>query len=354
MDYSHITTVLGDEAGYLLNYASPLSMKDHLKTPSWKAVEDTFLQSDRSPEVLANIRRLYHTGRLAGSGYLSIFPVDQAIEHTAAYSFYKNPTFFNPESIIRFAYESGCSAVASTRGVLGLFAQSYAHKIPFILKVNHNELLTYPTKYDQIMFASVEQAVAMQAVAVGATVYFGSPESNRQLVEVARLFEEAHKAGLATILWCYPRNAHFEQEGKNYESAVDVSSQAIHLGVTIGADIVKQKLPTADRAFEALHFGKYDQEMYTALLTDHPIDLVRYQVLHAYAGRIPLISSGGQSEGSKDEDFRSAIKTAIINKRAGGSGLIMGRKLFNHSWEDGKAILQAVQDVYLEEQITLA
>lgn len=353
MEHHQVLSLLGDEADSLLTYSSPLGLDQFLAKPSWSQVETTMLESDRSPSVLANLRRLYHTGRLSGSGYLSIFPVDQAIEHTAAYSFYNNPAYFNPETIVRVAYEAGCSGVTSTLGVLGLVAKKYAEKIPFILKLNHNELLTYPTKHDQIQFASVAQAVNMGAIGVGATIYFGSAESNRQLTEVARLFEEAHARGLFTILWCYPRNSSFTHDGVEYESAVDISSQAIHLGVTIGADIVKQKLPTENHGFQALHFGKSADGMYEKLLTNHPIDLVRYQVLHAYAGRIPLISSGGESQGGPEEDLRSAIRTAVINKRAGGSGLIIGRKVFNHQINDGIALLQAVQDVYLDAEISV-
>lgn len=354
MEQYQIADILGDEAESLLGYRSPLPFGEEIITPSWSAVEQVFQFSNRSPRVLNNLRRLYHAGRLAGSGYLSIFPVDQDIEHTAAYSFYKNPAYFNPETIVKVAYEGGCSAVASTLGVLGLVSKKYAEKLPFIVKLNHNELLTYPTKHDQVIFASIQQAAEMGAVGVGATIYFGSEQSTRQIQEVSQLFAAAHDAGLVTILWCYPRNEGFSKDGENYESAVDISSQAIHLGVTIGADIVKQKLPTAQYGFQAVGFSKYDDAMYTALTTDHPIDLVRYQVLNAYAGRIPLINSGGESKGSSQDDMREAIKTAVINKRAGGSGLIMGRKVFNHPIEQGVALLHAVQDVYLSREITLA
>lgn len=354
MEHQQIYSILRDEAENLLSYHSPLQLANYLVTPSWDQVETTFLGSDRSSEVLANLRRLYHTGRLSGTGYLSIFPVDQAIEHTAAYSFYKNPAYFNPEIIVKVAVEAGCSAVASTRGVLGLTAKKYADKIPFILKLNHNELLTYPTKHDQVIFASVSQAKSLGAIGVGATIYFGSAESTRQLTEVAGLFEAAHAEGLFTVLWCYPRNEAFAQSGISYESAADVSSQAIHLGVTIGADLVKQKLPTSQRAFSDLKFGKYEEAMYDRLLTNHPIDLVRYQVLHAYGGHVPLINSGGESEGSPEDDLRSAIRTAVINKRGGGSGLIMGRKVFNHEIADGISLLQSVQDVYLDKEISVA
>ncbi len=354
MEHYQIADILGNEAENLLGYRSPLPFAQQIQTPSWEAVEQTFKLSNRSPRVLSNLRRLYHTGRLAGSGYLSIFPVDQSIEHTAAYSFYKNPAYFNPETIVAVARDGGCSAIASTVGVLGLVSKKYAEKLPFIVKLNHNELLTFPTKHDQVVFASVKQAAEMGAVGVGATIYFGSEQSTRQLQEVSRLFEAAHDVGLVTILWCYPRNPGFKKDGADYESAVDISSQAIHLGATIGADIVKQKMPTAQHGFSDIGFSKYDEAMYPALLTDHPIDLVRYQVLHAYAGRIPLISSGGESKGLPQDDMREAIKTAVINKRAGGSGLIIGRKVFNHSIEEGVALLNAVQDVYLATEISLA
>lgn len=354
MEQYQIADLLGSEAENLLGYRSPLPFREQIMTPSWAAVEQTFQFSNRSPRVLSNLRRLYHTGRLGGSGYLSIFPVDQGIEHTAAYSFYKNPAYFNPETIVKVAHEGGCSAVASTLGVLGLVSKKYAEKIPFIVKLNHNELLTYPTKHDQVIFASARQVAEMGAVGVGATIYFGSEQSTRQIQEVSQLFAAAHDLGLVTILWCYPRNSGFTKDGESYESAVDISSQAIHLGVTIGADIVKQKLPTAQHGFQAIEFSKYDDEMYPALTTDHPIDLVRYQVLNAYAGRIPLINSGGESKGSPQDDMRGAIKTAVINKRAGGSGLIMGRKVFNHPIEHGITLLQAVQDVYLSQDIGLA
>lgn len=338
----------------LLSYQSSLEVGKYISAPSWEKVDMVFQASDRSPEVLANLHRLYHTGRLSGTGYLSIFPVDQAIEHAAGYSFFKNPEFFDPENIVSLAWEAGCSGVASTLGVLSLTARKYADKIPFILKLNHNELLTYPTKYDQVQFASVEQAVEMGAVGVGATIYFGSPESTRQIKEISALFETAHNYGLCTILWCYPRNSAFVMDGQSIDTAVDLSSQAIHLGVSIGADIVKQKIPGNYRAFPALQFAKYENEMYSKLMSDHPIDLVRYQVLNAFAGKIPLISSGGESQGDFWSDLHSAVKTAVINKRAGGSGLIIGRKVFNHSRKEGIAILQAVQDVYKEKSITLA
>ncbi len=354
MEHYQITSLLGPEAESLLAHQCSKIPKDSIYQPSEAIIDDVFAYSDRSPAVLGNLQRLYHSGRLAGTGYISIFPVDQAIEHTAAYSFYKNPAYFDPETIVRVAHEGGCNGVASTLGVLGLMSKKYADKIPFILKLNHNELLTMPTKHNQILFASVKQAKNLGAVGVGATIYFGSPESNQQLIQVAQLFEEAHEQGLLTILWCYPRNSAFTKDGQSYESAIDISAQANHLGVTIEADIIKQKIPTAQRGFLDLEFGKAEAGMYDALLTDHPIDLVRYQVLHGYAGKIPLINSGGESAGGPDDDLRSALRLAVINKRGGGSGMIMGRKVFNHDISHGIALLQAVQDVYLDAEITVA
>lgn len=354
MEHYQITSVLGPEAEVLLTHQCAKIPKERVYRPSATILEEVFALSDRSPAVLGNLHRLYFSGRLSGTGYLSIFPVDQAIEHTAAFSFYKNPAYFDPDTIVKVAVEGGCSAVASTLGVLGLVAKKYADKIPFILKLNHNELLTYPTKHDQVQFATIKQAVDLGAAGVGATIYFGSAESNRQLIEVAALFAEAHAAGLFTVLWCYPRNPAFSKDGQSYESAVDISAQANHLGVTIEADIIKQKIPTAQHGFADLSFGKSEQGMYDQLLTEHPIDLVRYQVLHGYAGKIPLINSGGESEGGPEDDLRSALRLAVINKRGGGAGLIMGRKVFNHDIEHGISLLQAVQDVYLDQEITVA
>lgn len=354
MEHFQILSTLGPEAEILLSHQASKIPKEMIYNPSANILVDVFAYSDRSPEVLGNLHRLYHSGRLAGTGYLSIFPVDQAIEHTAAFSFYKNPAYFDPETIVKVALEGGCNGVASTLGVLGLVSKKYADKIPLILKLNHNELLTLPTKHNQVPFASVKQAKNMGAVAVGATIYFGSSESNAQLVQVSQLFAQAHEEGLATILWCYPRNAQYAKDGESYESAVDISSQANHLGVTIEADIIKQKIPTAQRGFSSLSFAKQEPEMYDRLLTDHPIDLVRYQVLHGYAGKIPLINSGGESNGNPDDDLRSALRLAVINKRGGGSGMIMGRKVFNHDLHHGIALLQAVQDVYLDREITVA
>jgi class I fructose-bisphosphate aldolase len=351
MDYSALQTLLGDQAEYLLGFNTPKISKDRLHLPSATFVDDIFSQSDRSPELIDSLRRLFGHGRLANTGYLSILPVDQGIEHTAGASFATNPDYFDPENIIKLAIEGGCNAVASTYGVLAMMSKTYAERIPFIVKINHNELLTYPTKHDQIMFASVVQAQEMGAVAVGATIYFGSPESNRQIVEVAQAFELAHELGLATILWCYTRNPGYTKDGRNYETAADISSQAIHLGATIGADIVKQKLPDSSDGFRQIGFSKYSEEMYTNLLSDHPIDQTRYQVANAYMGRVGLINSGGPA-GSND--LAEAVATAVINKRAGGMGLISGRKAFMKPLAQGIELLNAIQDVYLEQNITIA
>jgi fructose-bisphosphate aldolase, class I len=352
MQHSEIEQLLGDESAYLLGHSCSRITKEQVYHPHANQPLDVMGTSDRSLEVVESLRRLYATGRLGGSGYLSLFPVDQGIEHTAAYSFYRNPAFFDPITMMEFAVEAGASGIASTVGALGLGAKQFADKIPFIVKLNHNELLTYPNKYDQVVFGSVRQAKEMGAAGIGATIYFGSLQSNRQIQEVADLFQAAHQQGLFTVLWCYPRSDAFSRDDGDYSQAVDVTAQAIHLGVTLEADIIKQKQPTALRAFPALNFSKYDQEMYDALLTDHPIDMVRYQVAHSYMGRIPLITSGGESLG--DQDLREAVKLAVINKRAGGSGLIMGRKVFKRSFDEGKKILQAVQDVYLDGAITVA
>ena len=352
MDHSQLVSLLGTDAEQLLQYRCQKVPASLIIPPTPTHVDDVFATSDRSPRVIENLKRLYGAGRLGNTGYLSIFPVDQAIEHTAAYSFARNPIYFDPENIVRLALEGGANAVASTLGVLGLVCKEYAEKIPFIVKVNHNEFLTYPQKHDQIIYATVAQAVSMGAVAVGATVYFGSEESNRQLVEIAQLFAEAHAAGLATILWCYVRNDGFVRSGQDYALAVDLTAQANHLGVTIEADIIKQKLPTAAHGFAALQYGKYSDEMYNNLLTDHPIDLVRYQVLHCYSGKISLINSGDEAHGESDE--AEAVRAAVINKRAGGSGMIMGRKVFKRPFAEGVALMQLVQDVYLDQEITLA
>ncbi|KUK79895.1 MAG: Fructose-bisphosphate aldolase [Microgenomates bacterium 39_7] len=351
MNLKEITSLLGDQAQDLLSHRCTKITADQIHQPNSEHVSQVFSNSDRSSEVIDNLNQLYSHGRLANTGYLSILPIDQAIEHTAAYSFYHNPIYFNPENIIRLALEGGCSGVTSTLGVLGLMSGKYADKIPFILKLNHNELLTYPNKHDQRMFAQVEQAYNMGALGVGATIYYGSPESNRQIEEVTQAFAKAHQLGLFTILWCYPRNPAWVKNGKNYESATDTTAQAIHLGVTIEADIIKQKMPQSLAAFRTFNFAKYDLEMYSRLATNHPIDLVRYQVAHAYMGKISLLNSGGESG---DNDLEEAVKSAVINKRGGGSGLIMGRKAFQRPMNDGVKILQAVQDVYLCPEITVA
>jgi class I fructose-bisphosphate aldolase len=295
---------------------------------------------------------LYHHGRLSGTGYLSILPVDQGIEHTAGSSFASNPIYFDPENIIKLAIEAGCNAVASTMGGLAMLSRKYAHKIPFVVKINHNELMTYPNKYDQIMFASVSDAWNMGAVAVGATVYFGSAESDRQMIEVAHAFEEAHNLGMATILWCYSRNNAFVKDTIDYNTAADITGQANYLGVSLQADIIKQKLPTNNGGFTAIKFAKTNPDMYSQLSSEHPIDLCRYQVLNCYSGRIGMINSGGESKGKTD--FAEAIKTAVINKRAGGAGMIMGRKAFQRPFNDGIAIINAIQDIYLAKVITIA
>lgn len=356
MEYQDIITILGADADQLLGHVCEKIPKESIHLPHPDHVADIFGSSDRSGAVLGSLKKLYNHGTLGHTGYLSIFPVDQAIEHTAAYSFYKNPEFFDPETIIRFAVDGGCSGVASTYGVLSMLARKYADKIPLILKINHNELLTIPAQKDQSIFSSVKQAADMGATAVGATIYFGSPLSREDITTISEAFAQAHELGLATILWCYPRNdAYISREsGRDYSDAVDISSQAIHLGVTIGADIVKQKLPTAFSGFSDLSFAKWDADIWDTLLTNNPIDLVRYQVLHAYAGRVSLINSGGESSGDWKRDLADAVKIAVINKRGGGAGLIMGRKLFNHSYKRGLEILSAVQAVYGCEEITVA
>ncbi len=353
MQYHDLLQLLGNEAEALLTYQCQKIPRSTVVPPSPEHVQRVFGQSNRSSAVQANLQRLYEHGRLGGSGYLSIFPVDQGIEHTAAYSFYRNPGYFHPETIVRMAIEGGTNGVASTLGVLGLLSRRYAREIPFILKLNHNELLTYPTKHDQIMFASVEQAAEMGCAGVGATIYFGSPESNRQIVEVSRAFERAHQLGLCTILWCYPRNEAFSEGETDVTNGVDLSSQACHIGVTIQADIIKQKLPDAQHAFQKKQFGKYTDEMYEKLLTDNPIDLVRYQVANCYAGAISLINSGGDATAGQD-DVKDVLRATIINKRGGGAGMIVGRKIFNRSFSDGVQLLHDIQDVYLDERISVA
>lgn len=351
MDLSHIQSLLGNEAELLLNHQCKTISKEQLHQPGSDWVERIFFPSNRNIRTLTNLQRLFSHGRLSNTGYLSILPVDQGIEHTAGASFALNPEYFDPEKLLLLALEGGCNAMATTLGNLASVARKYAHKIPLILKFNHNELLTYPNHYDQIPFASIEQAYDMGCAAVGATIYFGSEESKRQIQEVSRAFEQAHEYGLATILWCYLRNSAFKTKDKDYHEAADLTGQANHLGATIQADIVKQKLPLNNGGFEALQFGKYSDTMYQKLSSDHPIDLTRYQVINGYMGRIGLINSGGPSG---KNDLADAVKTAVINKRAGGIGLISGRKAFQKPMKEGIELLHAIQDVYLEKQIGLA
>jgi class I fructose-bisphosphate aldolase len=344
-----IKKLLGSEADSLLNYKAKFP-KEQLNLPGPDFVDRVFMNTDRSINVLRNINSILNHGRLAGTGYVSILPVDQGIEHSAGASFAPNPIYFDPENIVKLAIEGGCNAVASTLGVLGMTARKYAHKIPFILKLNHNELLTYPNKFDQIMFGGVDQAFDMGAAAVGATIYFGSEESSRQIIEVSEAFQFAHELGLATVLWCYLRNPDFKKD-KDYHNAADLTGQANHLGVTIEADIIKQKLPTNNGGFEAVKFGKTHKKVYTDLSSDNPIDLTRYQVINNYMGRSGLINSGGAAG---DNDFADAAKTAVINKRAGGMGLISGRKAFQRPMDEGVKLLNTIQDVYLSKEITVA
>ncbi len=352
MNYSTLVEHLGDSAKFLLDYKCNTIPKEQLHLPGPDFVERVFYHSNRSPKVLKSIQSLYNCGRLAGTGYLSILPVDQGIEHTAGASFAPNPIYFDPENIVKLAIEGGANAVASTFGVLGSVSRKYAHRIPFIVKLNHNELMTYPNKYDQIMFGSVEEAWNMGATAVGATIYYGSEESTRQIIEVAQAFEHAHELGMATVLWCYLRNNGFKKDGVDFHTAADLTGQANHLGVTIQADIIKQKLPENNGGFKAINFGKTHDKVYSQLSSDHPIDLTRYQVLNCYNGRAGLINSGGASSGASD--LSEAIMTAIINKRAGGMGLISGRKAFQRPMAEGVSILNAIQDVYLCKEIDVA
>ena len=346
---------LGDEADSLLSYEAKVDKSQlHLPGPDW--VNRIFSQSDRSPQVLRSLQQLYSHGRLADTGYLSILPVDQGIEHSAAASFAPNPIYFDPENIIKLAMSGGCNAVATTLGVLGMMSRKYAHRIPFIVKLNHNELLSHPKEYDQVMFGSVEQAWNLGAVAVGATIYFGSTESTRQIQEVSKAFARAHELGMATILWCYLRNGVFKQD-KDYHLAADLTGQANHLGVTIEADIIKQKLPENNGGYKAVSdaigksYGRTDDLVYSKLSSDHPIDLTRYQVLNCYAGRAGLINSGGSSG---ENDFAQAIRTAVVNKRAGGCGLISGRKTFQRDFEEGVKLFHLIQDVYLSDEVSVA
>ncbi len=350
-----IEALLGAQAGSLLNHVCRGIPKESLHLPGPDFVDRVVALSDRTPSVMRSLQQIFDHGRLGGTGYVSILPVDQGIEHSAGASFAKNPAMFDPENIVKLAVEGGCNAVASTLGVLGAVARKYAHKIPFLLKFNHNEFLTYPNKFDQIFFASIKQARDMGAVAVGATIYFGSAESGRQIVEVSKAFEIAHEMGLATVLWCYLRNPHFKMD-KDYHVSADLTGQANHLGVTIEADIIKQKLPENNGGYNALNtkenpYGKTDKRVYTDLTTDHPIDLTRYQVANCYMGRAGLINSGGASG---ENDFEEAVRTAVINKRAGGTGLISGRKAFQRPMAEGVKLLHAIQDVYLDPRITVA
>lgn len=349
---SKIAEILGAQADSLLNHTCKTISKNQIHLPGADFVDRIFADSNRNNQVIRSLEQLYNNGRLSGTGYMSILPVDQGIEHSAGASFAPNPIYFDPENIVKLAIEGGCNAVASTFGVLASVSRKYAHKIPFIVKINHNEFLSYPNKFDQIMFGSIEEAWRMGAVAVGATIYFGSAESSRQIIEVSKAFEKAHELGMATILWCYTRNNAFKKDGVDYHTAADLSSQANHLGVTIQADIIKQKLPTNNGGYNALNFGKTHPKVYSELTTDHPIDLTRYQVANCYMGRMGLINSGGESKGATD--LQEAIATAVINKRAGGQGLISGRKAFQKPLQEGVALLNAIQDVYLDKQITIA
>ncbi len=353
---SRIEELLGDDARALLEYNSPKISRDHLQVPGPDFVDRVWVNSDRTPSVLRSLQALFDTGRLSGTGYLSILPVDQGIEHAAGASFAPNPIYFDPENIVKLAVEGGCNAVASTFGVLGIVARKYAHKIPFVVKINHNELLTYPNKFDQVMFGTIETARDMGAVAVGATIYFGSDESTRQLTEVAEAFAIAHELGMATILWCYLRNPKFKSKEGDMHTAADLTGQANHLGVTIQADIIKQKLPERNGGYNLLNvessYGKTNPKIYTELSSDNPIDLVRYQVANCFMGRCGLINSGGESKGQSD--MADAVRTALINKRGGGMGLISGRKAFQRPMNEGVGLLNAIQDVYLAEEITVA
>ncbi len=349
---SKITELLGANADKLLNHTCKGITKEQMHLPGKDFVERIFSISNRNQKVVDNLKRIYDHGRLGKTGYLSILPVDQGIEHSAGASFAPNPAYFDPENIVKLAVDGGCNAVASTYGVLGMVSKKYADKIPFIVKINHNEFLTYPNKFDQIMFGTVESAYNMGAAAVGATIYFGSAESARQIVEVAAAFERAHELGMATVLWCYLRNPGFKKDGVDYHTAADLTAQANHLGVTIQADIIKQKLPTNNGGYTAVNFGKTHAKVYSELSTDHPIDLCRYQAANCYMGRIGLINSGGESKGASD--LAEAVTTAVINKRAGGHGLISGRKAFQKPVKEGVALLNAIQDVYLSKEITIA
>ncbi|MGB3183126.1 MAG: class I fructose-bisphosphate aldolase [Cyclobacteriaceae bacterium] len=352
MAYEKIVELLGNDAESLLQHTCNTVDKSQLHLPNPDFVDQIFGISNRNPQVLKSLAAMFNHGRLAGTGYLSILPVDQGIEHTAGASFAPNPLYFDPENIVKLAIEGGCNAVATTFGGLSLLSRKYAHKIPFVVKINHNELMTYPNKHDQIMFGSVDSAWELGATAIGATIYFGSEESNRQIIEVAQAFERARELGMATILWCYTRNSGFKKDGTDYHVAADLTAQANHLGVTIQADIIKQKLPENNGGFKAINFAKSHQGMYDKLSSDHPIDLCRYQVANCYMGRAGLINSGGASSG--ESDMAEAVKTAVVNKRAGGMGLISGRKAFQRPMDEGAELLRTIQDVYLDDKITIA
>ena len=352
-DIKSLTKLLGEkQAKYLLDHKSKTVSGDQLNLPGPDFIERVWSGSDRNPQVLKSLQNLFDHGRLGGTGYVSILPVDQGIEHSGGASFAPNPIYFDGENIVKLAIEGGCNAVASTLGVLGSVCRKYAHRIPFVVKINHNEFISYPNSYDQILFANVQQAYELGATAVGATIYFGSEESKRQIQEISAAFHEAHELGMATILWCYLRNSAFKKDGVDYHTAADLTGQANHLGVTIEADIIKQKLPECNGGYEALKFGKTHKKVYSELSSEHPIDLTRYQVINCYMGRCGLINSGGASSGAGD--LAEAVKTAVINKRAGGMGLISGRKAFQRPMEEGIALLNAIQDVYLCPEVTIA
>lgn len=352
MSLNKIQELLGEQAEYYLGHSCSTIEKSAIHVPSPNHLDDVWTASNRNIQTLRSLNTIMDHGRLGGSGYVSILPVDQGIEHSGGASFAPNPIYFDPENIVKLAIEGGCNAVASTYGVLGSVARKYAHKIPFIVKINHNEFISYPNKFDQIMFGTIKDAWNMGAVAVGATIYFGSDESARQIVEVAKAFEYAHELGMATVLWCYLRNSAFKKDGVDYHTAADLTGQANHLGVTIQADIIKQKLPTNNGGYTAINFGKTSKLVYEKLTTDHPIDLARYQVANCYMGRVGLINSGGESKGATD--MAEAVMTAVVNKRAGGMGLISGRKAFQKPMKDGVELLNTIQDVYLESGVTIA
>jgi fructose-bisphosphate aldolase, class I len=349
---TEILKLLGNDAQSLLEHKCQTIPKEQLHLPGPDFIDRVIAATDRSPVVLRNLQSMFDHGRLAGTGYLSILPVDQGIEHSAGASFAPDPAYFDPENIVKLAIEGGCNAVASTFGVLGSVSRKYAHKIPFLVKLNHNEFISYPNRFDQILFGTIKQAWDLGAVAVGATIYFGSPESTRQIVEVAQAFKVAHDLGMATVLWCYLRNPAFKTPDKDFHTAADLTGQANHLGVTLQADIIKQKLPTNNGGYQALKFGKTHPKVYSELTSDHPIDLCRYQVANCYMGRAGLINSGGESKGASDQ--AEAVATAVINKRAGGTGLISGRKAFQRPMAEGAALLNLIQDVYLDSDITVA